>query len=403
MTAPTSPEFDLAAACCIWPPSPRRDRRLEAALAAPINWGRFVDMVARHRIQGLAHAALSGNGAVPDETRRSLAALGQTLAYDALRLTREALRLDQAFADAGIPVAFIKGPVLAQLIHGTVGLRQCKDLDLLVPIEALPAARQLLAGRGYRRIVPPEVLLPHLEARWIRDNKDFEYLHPQSRIQIELHWRLFENRCLMPEVPPPERWVTVAIMAGARLRTLAPTDLLLYLCLHGAVTAWFRMKWLADVDSFIAKDPAALQPLVTIAAQRNLLRPVAQGLLLCQRLFGTELPADIERILPKGRAVKYLVATGLRAMNTGEGTNELARVPFASTRINLARFLLKSDWRYRGTEASFVLNSLEDWITVPLPPGFAFLYPFLRLPLWIARKIRKVVAAGRIKKNRLVP
>ena len=353
-------------------------------------------MVGRHRIQGLACAALSGNTAVPDETKRSLAVLAQKLAFDALSMTREAFLLDQAFAEAGVPVAFIKGPVLAQLIHGTVGQRQCKDLDLVVPVEALPVAGRLLTERGYHRTMPPATLRPHFEPRWIREYKDFQYYHPRSGIQVELHWRLFDNRYLMP-VPPPERWVKVAFGPGSHLKSFSQEDLLLYLCLHGAATAWFRMKWLADIDSLIAQDAEALRRLVAVARDKGVLRPVAQGLFLCQQLFGTELPDDIVRGLPRNGVVKRLMVIALRLLTSNKIDGNFAAIPFATTQIALGRFLLKSDWHYRIAEMRLGLISREDWRMVPLPPAFAFLFPFLRLPLWAVRKVRKVVTAGWIK------
>jgi len=391
VTRSTSSEFDLAIACCVWPPSPRRTKRIEAALALPINWNRFLQVIRRHRIFGLAYAALAENPGVPDKTQKLLAVDANNLCREALRMSAEAIRLDRAMAEAGVPVAFVKGLPLARSIHGTTGLRHAKDLDLLVPSYALPEARRLLKERGYRRIMPPERLASHLEARWLCENKDFEYLHPGLGIHLELHWRLFANRHLMPEVSPPGHWVTVEIQPGMGLRTLAPADQLLYLCLHGAVTGWFRVKWLADISTMLARDPESLRPLVTSALRKNLLRPVAQALLLCKRLFGTELPEDIERVLEKDIAVRWLVATALDLMTTGETSTDFTAIPFATTRISVARFLIKADWRYLLAEMRLALSSPDDWMEVPLSPSLTFLYPFLRLPLWIARKLRQLI------------
>ena len=67
----------------------------------------------------------------------------------------EALRLQRLFNEADVPVLFVKGASLAMLAFGTLGLTSGQDIDLLVPLEALPQASALVARAGYRRYDPP--------------------------------------------------------------------------------------------------------------------------------------------------------------------------------------------------------------------------------------------------------
>lgn len=39
------------------------------------------------------------------------------------------------------------------------------------------------------------------------------------------------------------------------LRTLGDEDLFAYLCIHGALHWWNRLKWLADVNAMLASTP----------------------------------------------------------------------------------------------------------------------------------------------------
>jgi hypothetical protein len=55
----TKAGFRLAAACCHWPADARRDRAVTAAARGITDWPAFLCVIRRHRVEPLAHAALS--------------------------------------------------------------------------------------------------------------------------------------------------------------------------------------------------------------------------------------------------------------------------------------------------------------------------------------------------------
>ena len=151
-----SPEFRLAAACAMWPPSDRRTEAIRAAAAGPLDWPRFLRVARRHQVIGLVHEGLTrARPDVPPEIAREIGAQAATLVRENLAMAREALRLQRLFDDADLPVLFVKGAALAVLAFGNLGLRSGQDIDLLVPYETLPAATALISRAGYRRFDPP--------------------------------------------------------------------------------------------------------------------------------------------------------------------------------------------------------------------------------------------------------
>src|ERR1035437_5290562 len=141
MVLSSSQEFRLAAACSIWPPSYRRTEAIRAAAAGSIDWARFLRVVRRHGVVGLVHDGLSrAQIGVPPDIARQVAEHAAALVQENLALAAEALRLQQLFAEANLPVTFIKGVSLAKLAYGNLGVRHGKDLDLLVAPASLPAA-----------------------------------------------------------------------------------------------------------------------------------------------------------------------------------------------------------------------------------------------------------------------
>jgi hypothetical protein len=64
-------------------------------------------------------------------------------------MTEELVRVLKFFAEAGIPAIPLKGPALAQALHGDSSLRTYVDLDILVPRSMVGRAFDLLRPGGY--------------------------------------------------------------------------------------------------------------------------------------------------------------------------------------------------------------------------------------------------------------
>ena len=111
-----SPEFRLAAACAIWPPSDRRLAAIRSATCETLDWPRFVRVALRHRVLALVQDGLKR---VPSEVPAGIAQEINTRSAQMLReslaMADEALRLQRLFNEADIPVLFVKGASLAML------------------------------------------------------------------------------------------------------------------------------------------------------------------------------------------------------------------------------------------------------------------------------------------------
>src|SRR5262245_61022706 len=201
MKAPLlSPEFLLAAACAMWPPSDLRTEAIRAAAAEPLDWSRFLRVVRRHRVLGLVHDGLKrARPDVPPEIAAEIRSQALMRARENLAMAAEAARLQRLFDDAGLTVLFLKGTSLALLAYGDLGLRSSKDIDLLISPEVLPRATALVKCGGYRRFDPPSNVSDAQLRLLTALRRDLGFIHEASGQQIELHWRLFSNPHAMDE------------------------------------------------------------------------------------------------------------------------------------------------------------------------------------------------------------
>jgi Uncharacterised nucleotidyltransferase len=387
MARSLSPEFRLAAACAMWPPSDCRTEAIRAAAAGPLDWSRFLRLANRHQVVGPIHDGLSrAQLDVPPQTAREISALAATLVCENLEMARESLRVQRLFDGADLPVLFIKGAALAVLAFGNPGLRASQDIDLLVPYEALPTAIALILRAGYRRFDPPPDISDAKLRLLMPLRKDFAYVHQVTGLRIELHWRLLLNPHAMAETSIMAASRVVPLAGAAGLRTLGDEDLFTYVCMHGALHWWNRLKWLADLSALLASTPEdGVERLVRGAEARGAGRATAQALLLCRRLLKTPLPARLAATLDKSATVRWLEATALKAMTTGHGEQDPHDARFGTTRGSLSTLFFRRSWRYRLAELKIHLINQTDVLALPLPERLRFLYPILRLPLWAWR------------------
>ena len=136
-------------------------------------------------------------------------------------------------------------------------------------------------------------------------------------------------------------------MAGTRgLRTLGEEDLFAYLCMHGALHWWHRLKWLADINALLVASGSDVERLIGSAKARGAGRAAAQALRICQRLLGTPLPDQFMASLGRGALERWLETTALNVMTKGQGEDDPHEARFGTTRGSLSTFSLSRNWRY---------------------------------------------------------
>ena len=254
----------------------------------------------------------------------------------------------------------------------------------------------LIASAGYCRYEPPSDIDEAQLQAIMPLRKDFGFYHQTAGIRLELHWRLFLNQYAMSSNSPQLNSRVVPVAGGMGIRTLGEEDLFAYLCVHGALHSWNRLKWLADVNALIGSmSEHEFGRLFCAAESQGAARPVAQAMLLRNEIFGWPVPRAIADKLGKGVAMRWLKATAFDAMRAGHEERQPNEVRFGTTRGSLSTLLLRPSWRYRAAEFKARLINPTDVLTVPLPQALRFLYAILRLPLWVWRHCKPTRAAQR--------
>lgn len=328
---------------------------------------------------------------MPPAFAHTLALSAQKQAQRNLAFAAETAKLYQVFASSAVPVIFFKGVVTALSVYGDIGVRHSKDIDLLVSPEQIADAGALLEKLGYHRIEPP----PTLNASQLKALrsvcKDYVYVGKSDpSLQIELHWRLFNNPVFMAALSGKTAGKTVALSENINLPTFTDDDHFSYLCAHGAAYGWCRLKWLADIGAMLsAASVEEIKRLLHSATVAGAGRAAAQALLLCENLLGLKLEEGFAASLRRDIKVCWLKNLALTAMTRGQAAMKPDDLLFGMRLINLSPWLLGKSWRYFMGELKFRLVSPEDVAYFALPEKLHFLYWILRGPLWVWRFMRR--------------
>ena len=390
-----SPEFLLLAACCRWPPSQSRNSAVRGAAASIVDWDAVVLAAQRQRVAGLVHDALTATGVqLPAASAPELARRAQAIFRKNLLLAAETYRLQTLLDAAAIPSIALKGVALAQLAYGSLKVKHTHDIDLLIPPDRALAAMALLERDGYALSFPASHLSEGQRRAVVRYSREVAFIHPSRGAFTELQWRLADNPQLLKEVHAGSPVQNVVVADGVSVRTLAHDDLFAYLCVHGAHHAWSRLKWLADLNAFITATDADVVHLHRHAQAKGAGLCSGQALLLCQRLLALPLPDGLASELQETGRVRKLYAIAADAMADRSRGGGGGGAP-AVWRDFWAQFLLGRGWAFFAAQCRAASVGIIDVISLPLPPFLHFLYPLLRLPLWLWRRAPAPSPPGR--------
>jgi len=278
----------------------------------------------------------------------------------ALLFTGELLRLLDLFDRHSVCALPFKGPVLADMLYGDITARDYCDLDILLPKRDIAKAIAALLAAGYTTDLPAD---PRQRKAYLRTRYELHFTSPGG-LPIEIHQSFLPPAYCFPLAPRYER----RSFLGREILALAPADLLLVLCAHGAKHAWSEPHLVRDLARLLEISAHGLSwsDLLRHAAAIGARRILLLGLYLAAR-EDAPVPAEILSQAQADKAVVHLAG----------------RVRIGNPESH--RFFLETRERLRDKLACAARLALtpteQDYSLLPLP---AFLSP-LYYPLHAVR------------------
>ncbi|OOC59297.1 nucleotidyltransferase domain-containing protein [Paenibacillus ihbetae] len=342
-----------------------------------LDWGYFLELTRHHRLYPVAYVKLNKllTDCIPSDVLKELQLEYQKNTFRMLKLSMEMEYVVSILNVHGINALVLKGPVLSESLYGDVSLRTSKDIDILISIDQLDQARQVMVEHGYE--FKEDLLSIGREWKWRWHH--LSCTHPERGIEIEIHWRLSHDSGNEPTFT--ELWDRKrrSPLTKRPVYFLGKEDLFFYLVTHGARHGWFRLRWLLDIDRMILKgiDKTKLELLLDQYRSKQL---AGQALILSSRLLKTPLTEELEH-LTNGRHSYRLAVSAFKFIS------EIVRLEFSEPSV---RYQLSLKTKLQ--KAKFLVSRLHpdslDLQMVNLPRRLYFLYYPLRPFLWLARKCK---------------
>ncbi|MGE7592959.1 nucleotidyltransferase domain-containing protein [Peribacillus frigoritolerans] len=346
-----------------------------------IDWKLFLQLVMHHRVYPVIYSKLKNlnENVIPKSVIKTLYQEYKKNIFQMLGLCREMEQISELFTENSIDVLFLKGPVIAADIYDDISLRTSKDLDILIPINCLQKAEKLLLNCGFEKKVDPYIL-----NEWKWKSHHIVYFHPQRNIQLEIHWRMQPRPWREPSFSELWERRRVSPITTYPVNLLGKEDLFLYLVSHGARHAWFRLRWLLDIDKLLGKG-IDFEKTNLLLKKYNNIHIVGQALILASQLLGTPINDKMKtsKVKKSSKELAQMVLFFIKDMlplETIMSTNDYERYKFSLKTSNLHKIY---------PILLLFYPTIADAETLRLPKSVHFLYFPFRPFLWAWRTATK--------------
>ncbi|MGC2330397.1 MAG: nucleotidyltransferase family protein [Candidatus Acidiferrales bacterium] len=376
------PEKRLLLCCARTQLPPALAEEIRELLACPLEWDYLLAEAARNSLSPLLARHLSACAAeiVPPQQLKRLGDAVRANTARCLILTAELIRVMDRFREGGISAVPYKGPVIAVQAYEDITLREFEDLDIIVRQRDMPRVNEVVTGLGYSPKFP-WILSPGTSSALVPG--EYQYREHSRRMVLELHTEsTLRHFPVPPDLDDLARHLVPVLLSGHEIRTFAPEDALVMLCIHGSKDFWERISWIADIAELIrASQELDWDAVCARADSWNARRILHLGLALASEILDARLPDEVGARVQDDPVAAALASEVTRWLLRRE------RQAFGSAgRFSFRRRMLEGSlagWRYSIRLA--VAPAEEDWQMVRLPGPLAPLYIALR-PLRLLRK-----------------
>jgi hypothetical protein len=368
------PEIELMLCCARARMNAHALARLRELLDGPLDWDFALRFAESHSLIPLLYVHLHAHAPekVPPALYEKLRDQYRRISALNVYLSGELRRLLKLFAAHEIEAIPYKGPALAAKAYGNISLRHFGDLDILVRQRDVLSVMRLLIAEGYA-LHPP--LNDVQQALMLRTQCNLPFTRDGRRLIVEIHWRV-SARLFSSPLDEEGLWEDSGFdsFEGTMIKTLAPEDLLLSLCVHGAKHLWERLSWIADIAQLLEVYPDLNWGRLLESARRSgTERMLLLGLYVAHDLLGAKLPAHVIAQIEIDAEITTL-AGQIYSRLFAEGSE-------ASGMSGYFMFQLKARRRLRDkfNYCRYVVSPTEEDLTLlKLPAPLSFVYYVLR-------------------------
>ncbi len=356
-----------------------------------VNIDRFMELVEHHRVWPCVYFNINEHftDVFPKRHFSCLEKRQQQFTRKCRQQFKTCSQLLSQLKKHGVPVKVLKGMPLGFRLYGDISKRHMRDLDLVIEASHLETAHDVLSHSGFK--CPPfEQLTDKQKTVYFNVQKDIDYFNDEG-ITLELHLRLsgYSNKIT------DHYLYSLFNQTSSENTTL---NELLYLCWHGSNTFFHRLKWLVDIALIIEQNnDLNIISLINLANETGAMRILAVSWTLCNKLFNTEVPNEIDTYYQHDMLSQILVRQCYKQLLHPKSVDSLI---FKSERFLGGPFLYHSLSEKMSCLCFMLKPTVLDYKTLPILPDKLFiLYALFRPMLMIYRRLLSIkIVKSKIKR-----
>jgi hypothetical protein len=254
-----------------------------------LDWDYLLDLTSRHRLIPLLYHNLSSicPELVPEDILSELKEYFDANVRKNLMMTGELIKIISLLESEGITAVPYKGPVLASIAYGNIGLREFNDLDILISQSDALNVKKTMLSNGYELYHPINIK----DSFYMQLEPEYQFINKSNMIIIEIKWKFEGN--FFSFLDSLSSKLTNFDLNGFKVQTFSLVNYLLILCIHCAKHDWNSLSWICDISEVIQHENIDLLETLKKAEELGLKRVLLINISLARDFFGLELPNEI--------------------------------------------------------------------------------------------------------------
>lgn len=381
-------EFQLALCCSALDVEKALDLSTQLKCRPDFSETDFLIFLRRHHICELAFQTLHGNSLFSNSFQLQLELQSKSNQLKAIKGQSIQVKLQEYFDEHHIYAIFLKGILLSKQYYGDIGLRNIVDIDVWVEESKYTSVEDFLRSLGYVGVLDKYEFNSKQLIYLRQTTHDETFFHQSDRITpvVELHWKLrnalgnfkfdtYADKGLLSKVEVNNNSFSV----------FNHIDQFIFLSVHGAEHAWFKIKWIVDLVHLIKVVELDWDKVIVRAKELHSLKEVRLVWELLEQLYNLPKPDPISQIklsfLDRFR-VKYILGQLVYDGQFCDTKKEKILNVLYTISLN-KKSVISKELIYKN------LTNITDWLTLPLPEYLFFLYFPLRPFIWVYRKLKR--------------
>ena len=292
-TVKLRPEDELLLYCARTDVNPEIKDKILSLIQNNLDWNYLLKLASRHRLMSLLYHNLNFTcpDLVPEDILKRLKDNFNVNVRKNLMLTGELVKVLNLLKSEGINAIPYKGPVLASMAYGNIGLRQFSDIDIFIPESEVLKAKKLVLSNDFTLCFE----FSHITDKfYLKTQREYGFVNIKTGIMTEIHWDFHGPFFYLPLEPNffYEDLNTVNIN-GRTVQSFTLENLIFILCIHSAKHDWENLGWICDISELIQRHEMDWKLIIEKAGQLGIQRILSINLFLAMDLFGLKLPNEI--------------------------------------------------------------------------------------------------------------